>query len=62
MFDMKGEELEVFLVNPAVFAAGFRTLPNQGPGWGIDHHAPEDSTSLCRALDLSNATKVPKAT
>jgi hypothetical protein len=62
VFDMKSEEIEIGLMHPAIFTAVFGPLPNERPDARINHQAPSDRASLCRALDLSRATKVPKET
>jgi hypothetical protein len=62
VFDVEGEEIKIVLVDPAVFATSFGTLPNQRPCLCVDHHALEESARSCRALDLRSATKVPNET
>jgi hypothetical protein len=62
MFHMEGEEIKIVLVHPAIFTTVSRPLPNQGPRRGIDHHAPEERASSCRALAFKRATNVPKET
>jgi hypothetical protein len=45
-------------MNPAVFAVVPGTLTNERTRSNIRHHVPDEFARSCRALDLSNATKV----
>lgn len=55
------QEIGIALVQPAVFAATARALPDEGPESGV-HHSPSELARSWRALDLRMATNVPKVT